>query len=592
MARSSRLLAAAGAVLLLASCAGVPAGGGTKVVRHVSADGPDLPEPRVFRIPALAPKDAASPDDIVRGFLVAHGDPRNDHAIARKYLAPQVTWNDDAGVTVASTRVGTPVVTGDTATVPTTVDRVGTISRQGEFRPAAPTRAKVTFRLRRVPGIGWRLAQAPPGLVVGRDELGNTFDRVTLYFPNQARRLVPAPVFLPASDQPVGSAVHALLDGPRGWIAPAVRSAIPDNTELLGAPTVIDRVATVNFSREIRLAPQETLGALVAQVVWTLTEPALQVDAVHVQVEGSPLVVPGHAGLRDHRRTDWAEYAPVPDTDEGRLFFVRDGGTYARDDSGRVVRLPVTQSFVSVAVDRSGSRLAGVTVPVRGRQSLVLVDLDGGAPPRTAFSSEHITAPTWEPGGDVVWVAHSSGGTQQVVAVPAGSGSGSGPSGPSGPSAAGPVVAVSGALPGPVTALRLSPDGSRVALVAGLGSSAGLWLARVERPVAGGRVLADPRLVAPSVGGVTAASFDGAGQVLLAAFTGRRPALYRADLDGYDLTRQRDDRLPAAPVSALAVSAVTPAERVASVAGLLWLRSPGSDWKALPGRGAAGAYAG
>jgi hypothetical protein len=564
-------------VLLLTGCTGMPTGGGTHVVRHVTADGPDLPEPRVFRIPALAPKEAAPPDEIVRGFLVAHGDPRNDHAIARKYLAPQVTWNDDAGVTVATTRVGTPVVRGDDATVLTTVDRVGAISRLGEFRPAAPTRVRVTFHLHRVAGVGWRLTQAPPGLVVSRDELGSTFDRVTLYFPNQARRLVPAPVFLPATGQPVGSAVLALLDGPRGWIAPAVRSAIPDNTELLDAPTVIDRVATVNFSREIRLAPQETLGALVAQVVWTLTEPALEVDAVHVQVEGSPLVVPGHPGLRDHRRTDWAEYAPVPDTADGRLFFVRDGGTYAREDTGREVRLPVTQRLVSVAVSRDGTRLAGVTVPSRGRQTLVLVDLTGATPPRAAFSSEHITAPTWEPGGDVVWVAHSSGGAQQVVAVPAGSG---------------PVAAVSGTLPGPVTSLRLSPDGSRVVLVAGSGLGSGLWLARVERPAAGGRVLADPRLVAPSVGGVTAASFDGARQVYFAAFAGRRPAVYRADLDGFDLTRQRDDRLPAAPVTTLAVSAVTPNDRVASGAGLLWLGTPAGSWKVLPGRGAAGVYAG
>jgi hypothetical protein len=570
-----RLLLAGAAVLALAGCTGMPAGGGTHVVRHVTADGPDLPEPRVFRIPALAPKEGAAPDDIVRGFLVAHGDPRNDHAIARKYLAPQVTWNDDALVTVAATRVGTPVIDGDTATVRTTVDRVGLISRLGEFRPASPVRQVLTFQLRRVAGVGWRLAQAPPGLVVGRDELGSTFDRVTLYFPNQARRLVPAPVFLPATGQPVGSAANALLDGPRGWIAPALRSAIPNNTELLDTPTVIDRVATVNFSREIRLAPQETLGALVAQVVWTLTEPALQVDAVHVQVEGSTLVVPGHPGLRDHRRTDWAEYAPVPDTADSRLFFVRDGGTYARDDAGRVTRLPVTQALVSVAVNREGTRLAGVTVAARGRQSLVLVDLTGAAPPRAAFTSERITAPTWEPGGDVVWVAHSAGGTQQVVAVPTGPG---------------PVAAVSGPLPGPVTSLRLSPDGSRVALVTGSGRGAGLWLARVERPAAGGRVLADPRLVAPSVGGVTAASFDGARQVSFAAFAGRRPAVYRADLDGFDLTRQRDDRLPAAPVTTLANSA--PNDRVASAAGLLWLSTPAGSWRALPGRGAAGVYAG
>ncbi|MDQ1711544.1 MAG: hypothetical protein QOE45_994 [Frankiaceae bacterium] len=567
------------AVLLLAGCTGVPAPGGVNVVRHVTAEGPELPEPRVFRLPAPAPKEDAPPDEILRGFLVAQVDPRNDHAVARRYLAPDVTWNDHAGVTVAATRVGTPSIAGDVASVRTAIDRVGTISPRGEFRPAPlPARQTVTFRLRRVPGLGWRLSGAPAGLVLGRDELRGTFERTTLYFPNQARRLVPDTVFLPATDQPVGTAVRALLGGPRGWVAPAVRSAIPANTELLDEPSVVDHVATVNLSREIRLAPQETLGALVAQVVWTLTEPVFAVDAVHVQVEGEQLVVPGRPGLRDHRRIDWSEYAPVPETADTRLFFVRDGGAYARDDAGRETRIPVAQSFASIAVNRAGTRLAGVTLPVGGRQSLVFVDLASGRA-RTTLTSNRITAPAWEPAGDVVWVAHSSGGIQQVVAVSA-------------DSARDAVSAVAATLPGPVSSLRLSPDGSRVALVAGAGAASALWLARVERPAAGGRVLADPRAVAPSVRGVTAAAFEGAAQVLFAAYDGRRPAVYRADLDGYDLVRQRDESLPAAAVSTVSASAATPADRAASVGTGIWLRSPGGDWRALPGRGAGGVFAG
>jgi hypothetical protein len=552
----------------------MPSRGAVRVVRHVTADSPELPEPGAFRPPAKPPRDNAPPDDIVRGFLVAHGDPRNDRAIARTYLVPQAVWNDKTGVTIATTRVGVPVVTGDAATVPLTLDRVGTISPSGEFRPApAPARESLTLRLRRVAGLGWRLVAAPPGLVLGPHELSGTFDRTTLYFPSQARRLVPDTVFLPASDQPVGAAVRALLVGPRGWIARAVRSALPNNTELLGTPSVVDRVATVNFSREITLASQETLGAFVAQLVWTLTENT-SIDAVRVQVEGQPLAVPGRPGLRDHRRIDWTLYAPVPETSDTRLFFVRDGGAYAVDDSGRESRLPVTQPLASLAVNRAGTRLAGVTAPAGGRQSLILVDLANGAAVRTALTADRVTAPTWEPGGDVVWVASTSGGAQQVLAVPA---------------TPGPPATVAAALAGPVTSLRLSPDGTRAALVVGAGALASLWLARVEHPAAGGRLLADPRPVASSLRRVTAVAFDGAVQLLLAVVAGGRPALYRVDLDGYNLTRQRDDRLPAAAVTALAVTA--PAERVASVAGTLWRRTPGSDWKVLPGRGAAAVFA-
>lgn len=577
--RLPALLAAAVAALSVVACAGVPSSGPVRVIRRVQAEAPEVPVGPAFRrqLPPNPPVDG-KPEDIVRGYLLAQGSSDGDHAIARKYLAPGVSWNPTASLTVyTSPRTGAAVVTGSTAKVTVTVERVGTISAAGEFRPPLTATAPVVFSLRRVED-GWRLASAPAGLLLNSDDLSNAYQRVTLYFPSPTRRLVPHQLFLRASDQPATAVMRALLGGPRGWIAPAVRTAIPDGTELLEPPTVVDGVISVNLSREIRRAPQETLGALIAQIVWTLTEPSLSVNAVRLLAEGEALAAPGRGSLREHRRTDWEEFSPTARPDDERLFFVRDFAPVAVDATGRTSRVAEVPPIESFAVSRSGSHLAAVTRLAGGRQSLVIADLSGGGPARTVLSADRVTAPTWEPGGGAVWVAARNGGATQVVAVPA---------------SPGPVAGVESSLPaGEISALRLSPDGARAAaIIAGIPGPA-LWMARVQRTANGARALADPRAIAPSVSRVTAVAFDVAGQVVVAGVLAGVRTVVRVDLDGYTLSTLRVQGLPSAPIVALASSASTPPDRVASAGGRLWRRTPGADWAPIAGSGTAATYAG
>jgi hypothetical protein len=561
----------------------VPTTGPVRVVRHVPAEGPELPERPVFRRVATSPKANATPAEIVRGYLTAQADAENDHGIARAYLAPAVGWRPATRVTVyANQRIGALAVHGDSASVGVVVDPVGVIDANGSFRPATPAPLPITFSMRRIAGAGWRIVNPRQGVLLTRDEVSGAFQRTTLYWSAGARRLVAEPVFLPQTDQPIATIVRTLLQGPSPAIAPAVRSAIPDGTELLDPPTLVDGVVSVNISREIRSAPEATLGAFVAQVVWTLTEASADVHAVRFEAEGVQLAIPGHP-QKEQRRSGWTAYAPVPTPSDPRLFFVRDGAAYATDDAGRESRVGRrTPPLSSVSANHAGRLLAAVTAPSRDGQSLLLVDATGSAGPRLVLTGDRLSAPAWDPSDDLVWVVRTVGATSSVVVVPVRSGI---------------AAAVPLRLPAPVTSVRLSADGARVVVVAGTGSHAALWLARVERRTSG-RVLGDPRPLVPSVRGVTAAAFDGASQVLFAVLPAglHRPAIYRVDLDGYNLVRQRDDGLPAAPVSALTVSAPpdsgAPVDRVASVAGRLWRRTPGSDWAALPKRGYAASYPG
>lgn len=578
--RPRRLAAFLGCALVVATgCSGIPSGGPARVVRRVPAKDAEALEPRVSRV---IPKPAADagPEDIVFGYLGAQAVPTDDFAAARSRLAPGVEWRPDArAVVYASRDTRVPVISGagrDRATVAVTFASTGTVSAAGEYRPRSAS-VPVTFRLRLVPDIGWRLTEAPPGLLVSAADVSAALQRATLYWPDQARRLIPAPVFLPASDRPVAAIVSALLAGPRGWIAPAVRSEIPEGTELLDPAEIVDGVVTLNFSREIRGASQESLRTLVAQVVWTLTERP-EVRAVRLLVEDSPLAVPGRADVREHHRADWADHAPVPPTADRRLFFVRNAAAYALDEAGRLSRVVRTPPLSSLAVNRAGTALAAVTRPSGGRQSLLLVDLAGKAAPRTVTTASRITPPTWEPGGDVVWAVGATGSDQRIVAARVAGGVS--------------TVAAPASLPSPVSALRLSPNGARAAVVAGSGRSASLLLLRVERGESGGRALASPLRVLPSARGVTAVAFDGAAQLLVASYTGGRPALYRLDLDGFGLVVQREAGLPGRPVTALTVSTGEPADRVASSDDRLWRRTPGADWAAVQGRGRAATFAG
>lgn len=578
MARSRGLLLLA--VLLSATaCAGVPSSGPVRTVRRVPVEAPDAPEGRSFRrLLPPAPPAGASPVAIVNGFLLAQVSYDADHAIARKYLAPGITWNAAAPVTVytQSPRFGRPVVRGNTATVTAAFDVLGTIAADGDFRPPVRTVGPTTFRLRRVAGE-WRLANAPPGVLLSRQEIGSVFQRVTLYFPNAARRLVPQHVFLRASDQPAASVVRALLAGPRGWIAPAVRSAIPDGTELLDPPTVVDGVVTLNFSREIRRAPQDTLGALIAQLVWSLTEPTLAVDAVRIQAEGDVLAAPGRGDLREHRRSDWVEYDPIAPPADTRLFFVRDGVPYGVDGTGFATRVAAVEAVESFAVNRTGTHLAAV-VADGARRALMIAETSGASPPRRLLVADRLTAPTWEPGSDVVWTAATNGDATNVLAVPL----------------AGAVAAVEATLPsGTVEAFRLSPGGSRAAvLVARPGAGAIVWMLRVQRSPNGTRVVTDGRAVAPPVSSVTAVTFDGSAQLVLAGIHGGQRTLVRLDVDGFNLGVLRVQGLPPGPVTAFASSTATPPDRIAVVGGRLWRRSPPADWAALPGTGTAATFAG
>ena len=581
-----RWYAAAAWCLVLAAtgCSGIPRSGDVRSVRPVLApeDRAELDRgPRnatVFRrFPPPAP--SASPEQIVRGFLDAHADLQPNQHVARQYLAPGQPWEARARVTVFTgerTFVITPVDdTRQTATV--TVTPTATITRAGEFRPVAPKPTVLRFGLLLAAGE-WRLVDVPEGLLLSDSGLAGAYRRTVRYFPGpDRRRLVPDLVLLPrGSASAVTAVAQSLVDGPSPWIAPAVRTAVPDRTSVVGGVPVLDGTATVNLSEEALGVSPGDRAALVAQIVWTLTEPGLGVSNVRLLVGGRRMVLPDGRTGQVQSRSDWASFNPDPSSDTARLYFLRSGRLQTLEDAQVSEVRPDPGQLRDIAVSRSAALIAAVRRNADGSESLLVGALSGSLP--TMLTGRRVLSPSWDSDGDRVWVLtdgsdvpSSPPGRRALVSVPA-------------TPAAGDTRPVVVDLPpgGSIEAVRLSPEGARAAVLVRRGAVRQPWVGRVERlgPTIALRSLQPLR---PSARDVASVVWETASRLLVADESG----IARVDVDGFDPVEVPADGLPARRVQR--VSGGPSADVVAEIDGRLWRRASG--WR-LIAPGTAAAYAG
>ena len=130
-------------------------------------------------------------------------------------------------------------------------------------------------------------------------------------------RLVPKTVRLPgegvAQSLPAALLV-ALFTGPEE--DQRVNSAIPPGT-LLNEVTVDGELATVDVTAAFEQGAEEDVLALrVAQVVYTLTEPATEISRVEILINGESKLIPGgdegQSLQRPLTREDYSRFAPQP----------------------------------------------------------------------------------------------------------------------------------------------------------------------------------------------------------------------------------------------------------------------------------------
>jgi hypothetical protein len=581
--------------LLLAGCATVPGSSDVTVLRRVG----DPAEPSA----PPGPGRGAQPLEIVRGWIQASGATAERHSAARAFLSPPAagSWDDGSSPTVVSDRLDTVFSPGSgqsgTASVRVRADKLGTLRPDGAF-VADPGTVDVVVGLTENNGV-WRISSLPPGTIVRHADLRANTRPVRIWFlaavggapVGETRYLATGPV------RSVPSRVlDELFSGPSDDLRGAALSALPPGVLLRSAvSTTSDGVTTVDLTH---LGPVGALDAarrtqIAQQVVLTLA--GVGVDRVALSVDGEPLLdgrpelavddvlaglppaVRDRPDLPDARTAaDLATATPAVVVTGGRVRPVPEG-TGTGTDPGR----PAAPDLVTGADDARSASLSpdGRDVAVVGLEGTTMrlsVGRTGAAAAPTAITGTTVTRPSWTPDGAEVWTVVDG---RPVRTVRGGS------------SADAPVLTPVGldATPlvtlGAITTLRLSPDGTTVALVAG----GRVVLATVVRDAGGGARLAAARVLRPGPAGE---ALDGVLDVtwsqtdrLVAVGSAVGHPVQLASADGLDLDEGPTTNLTP-PVTAVAAAPDRPT-LVVDQGGLWSLPANGAGgtdlWRSIPG---------
>lgn len=406
---------------------------------------------------------------IVRGFIDSNGDPTQQRASARGYLAKavQTTWNlttppapamiidDTFSTTYGDDLSGNP----NEVVVNLNAGLVGTLNTDGAFVPPAAARISdfpLSLTVKRGSDGQWRITNPPAGLVLTQTDFAHYYRPVSVYFFDQSwdvlvpdqRYVLSDPIGLP------GRIVQSLLDGPSASLTDAVQDAIPPGASL---KTNVTEQSDGQIAVNLNINPDQpsnTKQLMIAQFVRSLQNYG---SGVAVLSDGVPLV-PGHTSWHF---ADLPSYVPYVGPTAASM--VVSHGRILNLSNGQPIAGPAgngAYDVVTAAQSMDGQELATVVKSDAGGAELRIGPLKGAESAVKDLTGQTFTRPTWEPGdaaGDpsrALWTV-VDGAVERVASTPQGGW------------AASPVDASELTQYGPITDLRLSGDGVRVAVAAG-----------------------------------------------------------------------------------------------------------------------------
>ncbi|MGH3936261.1 MAG: LpqB family beta-propeller domain-containing protein [Pseudonocardiaceae bacterium] len=433
---------------LLAGCAAVPGSSDIQVVRSMPVDSGLAP---------AGPVQGVDPFRLVREFIEATSSPANGHAAARGFLSREAIarWDDRAGLTVIEDAPGATPQAGPAdgvRRIRVAGPQLGVLSADGSFTPQA---GMFAVPLDVVSERGeWRISNPPPGVVVEATAFQRNYRQVRVYFVDPNRSiLVPDLRWVPAQPAATlpGRVLDLLLAGPSQRLAGAVKSSLPEDTRPRSNVLVSESGrAVINLTGLAGLSePDRRLVA--AQVVNTLG--GMLPVPLRLLSDGEPLV----PGKLEWHMADITSYlspvGPQPDVPGqvvvgGRLLGL--DGTPAPGPAGAGALAVLSAARSSP----DGEQLAAVVAGPDGRPQLH-VGRAGGDLIVAPLDAASMSRPTWRPSGAEVWTVINGSAVAGVVVLD------------TGPSTTYQVDATELASLGPITELRLSQDGVRVAAVVG-----------------------------------------------------------------------------------------------------------------------------
>lgn len=445
---------------------------GGPVYSYPVTQGPDAQNQPYVQVVPQPPGAGWSPSQIVQGFLTASASFGNYDQVALQYLTPteQKDWQPRWSALVYKNGPevrGAAYPSGATKNAKTaTVQIAGTIQAnlQGYGSYSVPSAStpdeslfgQPSFTLAKVGGQ-WRISMAPEEYLLTSDSFANDYQLRNLYFFDPlTKSLVPDPVYVPLRATPgdlMNGLVHDLVAPPDDWLsAGATRTAFPPGTKI-GGVTLDGVTAVVNLSGTVAKASDDVMQQISAQLLWTLSGAAQSgstgqtVQSVEVEVNGKQWTPPGSQGNPVQRDSKM-----VPASGATSVFYYVDSAGYltSRDGAaGKSTRLArIGTGFKQIAVSPDGRYLAALS------GSTLYTGLVGRALSRRGAGFQDMS---WDV-NDNLW---ASQGTQIVMFR------GVSIRQPLGQMVPVDVVSSTGFknMSVPFTALRVAPDGVRVAIV-------------------------------------------------------------------------------------------------------------------------------
>jgi hypothetical protein len=342
------------------------------------------------------------------------------------------------------------------------------VAKRGAY--AVPTaRGAQTFTIHLVrTGGQWRISGAPGQLLLSALDFAADYQSRNLYFFNPARSsLVADPVYVPLNavhqsdpTELLSGLVNDLIFQPDDWLNPATGTAFPAGTRLVGRVTLTSGSASVNLSGagisraalSHATSDVQVMEELTAQLLWTLigsgNEPA--VTSVQLSVNGKPWMPPGSSNpAQQQGAPQYRGYAPAAGSESDFYYLDAKGSVWHRPGPGakavKVWKAGAKDPRLSaIAVSPDGKYLAGLS-----GGSVYIGPAGGTLQDRLPGS---YTSLSWD-FSDQLWVAVGT----DVVEMLRGSGGG--------PALVTVATTTTGAPAPAVSALRVAPDGVRVAVV-------------------------------------------------------------------------------------------------------------------------------
>jgi len=532
------------AAVVASGCSVIPAGTGPQ---PASAPPPPAGAGPCCGLLVRSPQVGWSPASVVKYFLLASAIGAHDYAVARQYLTPAASkaWRPGTAVTIltkepqVTARPGQPRGPDTKNIVQVTGQEQARLTPTGQYQPSSGAQApQEEFILQYTNGtykISQLFSTAAPGKAA---ELMLTSDlfhleytpRNLYYYGGRNDELLPYPVFVPIQGtNPAGTLIYDLISGPRGWLAPAARTVFPAGAHLAQPIQVFPgpsggRTAIVNIAVP-RHSARLDVQKMAAQLVTTLTSPVYSAPlfrAVKLKINGRlwPFGHPATLRLATYQR-----FIPHWPSSEKAYYLTQDGSLRslgAQPNHGSVVFRGTGTAQVAlsrVAVSPDGRRLAGLggaanTIYTGGlvtsgqRQSVTQL--------HAVYMGTKFTSLSWDRLGDL-WVAGKTSSGPGVWVLVHGTGS--------------PVQVQLPLGFGRVTALRVAPDGDRVAMIVGTGAGAHLVLAAAMRDRTG-FLLSSPDLLGPSMPPPVALAWFDEDHLLVVTGTGQGSQLWEVPVDG------------------------------------------------------------